>query len=107
MPKPIPGAEPVFAPAPGPQPNSQQSGGGGGTGGLPTAPGNAPLLPQPGPGTDPFIPKPDLTPPLQTTIRPPGTPADVPEPGSIWLAGTGLALLCALRRRRPRQADGG
>jgi hypothetical protein len=85
---------PVFTPEPVPQP-------GGGTGELPpttpTAPG--PLFPEPVTETEPFIPKPGLTPPPGTSTDAPEKPADVPEPGSFWLGGIGLAALCLLRRR--------
>jgi MYXO-CTERM domain-containing protein len=84
----------VFTPDPVPQPGS-------GTGELPpptpTAPG--PLFPEPVTETEPFIPKPGLTPPPGTSTDAPEKPADVPEPGSFWLGGIGLAALCLLRRR--------
>jgi hypothetical protein len=57
-----------------------------------------------GPGDSP-IPAPTLSPPILPAlpVKDAATPADIPEPGTLWLCGALLAGLLA-RRRAPRRA---
>jgi hypothetical protein len=80
------------------------------TGGTePTLTSNDPVLPSTDPETKPAPLPGTLLPPttdLPGQTTPPGkTPtkhADVPEPGSLWLAGAGVAALLAARRAKKR-----
>lgn len=76
-----------------------------------------PSVPTPGAGTDtpvtipgtPTTPTTPATPSTPTaptppgnTVVDPGTPTEVPEPGTLWLGGIALAALLWLRRKGPR-----
>ncbi|RZA35668.1 MAG: PEP-CTERM sorting domain-containing protein [Lysobacteraceae bacterium] len=88
---PAPEAETPPRPAvPVTQPGGQQSGGGNSnesTPGRPDGPAPVPAAPGPGPST----PQPEIEQPA---------PTEIPEPGTVWLFGSALAALLALRRRR-------
>ncbi|CAN7403674.1 hypothetical protein [Massilia sp. LjRoot122] len=102
---PLPGIElpPVLLPVPDEQPGGPQSGGG--ASGEPgqqalLPPGSGPLFPERDTVTEAFIPTPDMGPTRPPTdIEQPAPPADVLEPGSIWLGGAALAAMLGLRRR--------
>jgi hypothetical protein len=73
---------------------------------------NAPVLPPTDPDTTPTPLPGTLLPPttdLPGQTTPPGkTPtkhANVPEPGTLWLAGAGVAALLAARRAKKRARD--
>lgn len=68
-------------------------------GGTPANP--EPGIPEGGPDSSP-VPQPTLDAPQDPTPprQEPAKPADVPEPGSAWLAGAALALMLVLRRKR-------
>jgi len=83
------------------------------TGGAqPTVLPDAPVLPPADPGTKPpavpgtlLPPTTDLPGPTSGPAKAPVKHADVPEPGSLWLAATGVAALLASRRAKKRTRD--
>ena len=71
-----------------------------------------PVLPPADPGTKPapvpgtlLPPTTDLPGPTSDPAKLPVKHADVPEPGTLWLAGAGMAALLASRRAKKRPRD--
>ena len=69
-----------------------------------TAPTDTGTKPTPIPGTL-LPPTTDLPGQTNDPAKTPVKHADVPEPGTLWLAGAGVAALLAARRAKKRPRD--
>lgn len=78
--------------------NGGGGGGGAGSGEQPSTP-TAPPIAQTGPGLPPQTPDAPSTP---GDVELPAAPAEVPEPGTLWLAGAAMTAMLWLRRKGSR-----
>ncbi|WP_288381607.1 PEP-CTERM sorting domain-containing protein [uncultured Massilia sp.] len=100
-----PSQPPLPSPATPQAPAGGQVGGGASDIGVDPIPGGTPVnpgIPAGSPDSSP-APQPTLNAPQDPTpaTGDPDKPAEVPEPGSLWLVGAALGLMVVQRRRRP------